>query len=131
MSNISKFVLKANQKALNIVFNDIPPQQNKTLSLSYEYLRIFSPTECHKANSPKSTSTIPNVYHKKNIRLISIEPLGKHGYRMTFDDGFNDIYSDNELLLLSRNFESNWSQYTASLSSTNNREESINFKPIT
>ena len=131
-SNI-RFTLKSKQQTLEIILNNKASESSSVFSFKYEYLRIFSPSELQKTNSNKNTSSTstPQVFHKKNIQLIAIEPLGKHGHRFIFDDGFNDIYSTNELLELSKNFDNNWAQYVEHLSSTRSREESINFKAIT
>lgn len=133
MTNISKFTLNANQDVLEISLKDSLAEQSNPLSLSYEYLRIFSPSECQKAHSAKqpTPNNIPQVFHKKHIQLSHIEPLGKHGHRFIFNDGFNDIYSTAHLLELAYKFDANWSLYLSGLTSTNSREESINFKAVT
>jgi DUF971 family protein len=133
MTSNLKFTLKSKQQTLDLILNNKTSENSPVLSLKYEYLRIFSPSELQKANSNKNTSStsIPQVFHKKNIQLIAIEPLGKHGHRFLFDDGFNDIYSNTELLNLSHNVDENWSRYINNLSTTNSREESICFKNVT
>lgn len=133
MSNHIKFTLKSNKRELEVTFNNVSSAENTTLSLSYEYLRIFSPHERQKALSARNvpSSSIPQVFHKKNIQLSTIEPVGKHGHRLIFNDGFSDIYSNNELLELSNSFNGYWAQYIGSLSNINSREESINFKAVT
>lgn len=131
MSNLLKFILKAKQKTLEIIFEDISVGTNNVLSLSYEYLRIFAPTEITKAHSAKPPTRVPQVFHKKNIDIVTIEPLGKHGHRLIFSDGYSDIYSNTHFIELSQNLDNNWTDYMASLTSTNNREETINFKAVT
>jgi DUF971 family protein len=133
MTNISKFTLNANHDFLEINLKNPSSEQNKPLSFSCEYLRIFAPSECQKAHSGKQATPnkIPQVFHKKNVQLSQIEPLGKHGHRFIFNDGFNDIYSTDHLIKLSETFDANWSLYIKGLSSNNSREESINFKAVT
>ena len=133
MTNISKFTLNADQDILEISLKDSSTEQSKPLSLSCEYLRIFSPSECQKSHSAKAPTpnNIPQVFHKKNVQLSHIEPLGKHGHRFIFNDGFNDIYSTTHLLELANKFDENWALYLNGLTSTNSREESINFKAVT
>jgi len=104
---------------------------NKPINLSFEYLRVFAPAECKKAQGDKTPHKSPQVFHKKNIKLSAIEPLGKHGYRFIFDDDFSDIFSDDDLFNLHQQHTQLWPLYEASLSSVNSREESINFKPVT
>jgi len=135
MRKITKFVLNSKQKTLTFTMKEVEdqnPENKKSQSfvLNYEYLRIFSPSECSKVRSAKYSTAIPAVFHKKNINIVTLEPLGKHGHRIGFNDGFSDIYTDNELLELLNNHKSNWKQYLDQLSSANNREESINFKAV-
>lgn len=131
MSTLFKFVLNTQLYTLDIHFKEDILQKNNIISLTYEYLRIFSPSELNKAKSNTNSPFIPKVFHKKNVTIVAIESVGKHGYRMVFDDGHYDIFSSDELLTLSQQFEQCWPLYIKSLSSTNSREESINFKPIT
>jgi DUF971 family protein len=126
MQNIEKFILNNSQSTLTCCFNDTTQS-----SLTYEYLRVFSPTEQKKTQSKKSPSTTPQVFHKKSVKIIAIEPLGKHGYRFVFDDNYSDVFSDNNLADLVKQHEQLWPEYELSLTSVNSREESINFKAIT
>jgi len=133
MASPIKFTLKTKQQTLEVLLSDATSQSIPPLLLSYEYLRVFSPKELQKVSSNKTSTakSTPQVFHKKNVLLIAIEPLGKHGHRLIFDDGFDDIFSTNELFELSQNFNDNWSCYLENLSTNNSREESINFKAIT
>lgn len=124
-------MLNTHQQVLDVHFTDTSSQQINVISLTYEYLRIFSPSELNKAKPNKNSPFIPKVFHKKNITIIAIESVGKHGYRVLFDDSHHDIFSSDDLLTLSQQFEQCWPLYIKSLSSTNSREESINFKSIT
>jgi len=129
MINISKFTLHADQNILEVELINTLPEQSSKLSLPYEYLRVFSPTECQKALV--NNQEVPPVFHKKNVQLSHIEPLGKHGYRFIFNDGFNDIYCVEHLCTLSKSFDTNWPSYLNTLTTANSREESINFKAVT
>lgn len=126
MQTIKKFILNNAQGNLTCCLNN-----GTEYLLTYEYLRVFSPTEIKKTQSKNSLSTIPQVFHKKNVNVIGIEPLGKHGYRFLFDDAYSDIFCDADLISLSTNHQSLWAEYEASLNSVNSREESINFKAVT
>ena len=126
MKKLDSFILNNALNNLTCVFDS-----NTDIIMSYEYLRVFSPTEIKKIQSNKTQSTTPQVFHKKNVKLIAIEPLAKHGYRFLFDDNYNDIFSDTDLMTLSQNHLSSWPAYKATLTTTNNREESINFKAVT
>ena len=131
MSAILKFILNAKQKTLGVHLNNNTSSQNHIISLSYEYLRIFSPSELSKIAKTNNALSIPEVFHKKDITITFIESVGKHGYRIVFDDGYNDTFSGDELLNLAKQFDQYWPIYINSLSSANSREASINFKSIT
>lgn len=133
MQKISQFTLYSKKAILEIKVEQSTPKEKTLLSFTYEYLRIFSPSELQKVNSYKKTTLppTPQVFHKKNVQISAIEPVGKHGYRFIFDDGFTDIYSTAELLDLSKNVDTNWEQYLKSLTASQSREESINFKAVT
>ena len=89
-------------------------------------LRVFSPA----ALKPKQSNTTPEVFHKKNIQLTRIEPLGKYGHRLVFDDKHSAIYSEEIFINLYENHEINWQKYCDNLTSSQNRESSINFVEV-
>lgn len=126
MNQIVKLTIFTNQGTLAIL-----DSAKNTAELTFEYLRVFSPQERQKANPQKSEAKTPQVFHKKQVKLLNIEPVGKHGYRFIFDDEFSDIYSNEDLTNLTLHFNEWWAAYTNSLSSINSREESINFKAVT
>jgi len=115
---ILQFTLSVKQKKLTLNFDD-----NHQLSFTFEYLRVFSPAE----NKPKGGSTTPEVFHKKNVQLTLIEPLGKHGHRLVFDDQHSAIYTEEIFKNLYKNYQTNWQSYCGGLTSSKNREASINF----
>lgn len=130
MTTILKFVLNTHQQVLDVHLTGINSKKNIFISLTYEYLRIFSPCELSKVQSNKNTPSIPEVFHKKNVNIITIESVGKHGYRIVFDDDHHDVFSAEVLFTLSQHFEQHWPLYIKNLSSTNSREASINFKSV-
>jgi DUF971 family protein len=118
---ITQFTINNKQKKLTLSFDD-----NNQFSYHFEYLRVFSPAEA----KPKNGSTIPEVFHKKNVQLKAIEPLGKYGHRLVFDDQHSAIFTHNDFLSLYQSHEKNWQQYCDSLTSIQNRETSINFTEV-
>ena len=118
---IVQFTLSRQQKKLTLSFDD-----NNQYSYAFEYLRVFSPAEA----KPKNSTNIPEVFHKKNVLLQTIEPLGKYGHRLLFDDQHSAIYTDNDFLALYQNHENNWQQYCDNLTSIQSRETSINFTEV-
>lgn len=109
---ISDFILQP--ASLSLV---IKTQQQRWI-LDYEYLRVYSPMQ--QTNKQKL------IGHKKAVRLIAIEVVGKHGYRFCFDDKHSFIANDNVLIELAKNYQDNWQTYLAFLEKNNvSREAKI------
>ncbi|MFB0980596.1 MAG: gamma-butyrobetaine hydroxylase-like domain-containing protein [Alteromonadaceae bacterium] len=119
--SIIQFSINSKQKKFTLNFDN-----NLQLNFDFEYLRVFSPA----AVKPKKSNAAPDVFHKKNIQLLHIEPLGKYGHRLVFDDKHSAIFTDEIFIHLYENHEINWQQYCASLTSSQNRESSINFVKV-
>jgi len=118
--NIKKFIIKNSDKSLTIDFVN-----GETACLSFEYLRVFTPT---MNNSVKQQ---PLVTHKKSIMLTAIENLSKHGYRLVFDDQHSAIYSAEYLILLIKELDQRWQNYLTELkASGHSREAMINITQL-
>ncbi len=114
---INKFTLVKNKALLIIAWknNNIPDS-----SLSYEYLRISTEQPVKKV-----------ISHKKQVQLLTIEPVGKHGFRLCFDDSYRAIYSVSFLIELARNYQQRWQQYLDDIkASGHSREMSIDIKQL-
>lgn len=98
---IESFTLQVNTSTLKIT------TQQQSWVVSYEYLRVYSPVQQH--------SKQPIIGHKKNVKLIAIEAVGKYGYRFNFDDKHSFIASDKILVALAENKEQNWQIYLKAL----------------
>jgi len=123
---IQSFILDNNQKKLKIEFS--ASESTIDTELSFEYLRISSP-----ANSAKKMKNgqVAIISHKKDVALINIESVAKHGYRLIFDDGHNAIFSEDTLQTLAVEFEERWSNYLSELkTSGHSREAMIDFKQL-
>lgn len=109
---ISDFILQPSSRSLVI------KTQQQCWVLSYEYLRVYSPAQ--QASKQKL------IGHKKEVKLINIEVVGKHGYRFCFDDSHSFIINDNVLIELAQNYQDNWQTYLAFLEKNNiSREAKI------
>ncbi len=116
---ITLFTLNRKQKILTIAFS-----QGQIFDLSFEYLRVFSP-------QTKKSKTAAIEAHKKQVQLVAIEAVGKHGYRFIFDDNYSAIYSFNYLATLATEQEQRWQQYLAQLkASGHSREAMIDIKQL-
>ena len=125
---IERFIINNQSNTLNLLPKQAKHQlksKTESYSLPFEYLRISSPL-----NKPKNSQTI--VSHKKQVQLIAIESVAKHGYRLIFDDHHSAIYSADYLLTLAVEQEARWSDYLDKLKeSSHSREAMIEIKQVT
>lgn len=122
MSNISRFSIHRQSASLSIQFDE-----QASAELSFEYLRVFAPTD----DKGQPTGLTPKVYHKKQVQLLNIESVGKHGYRFIFNDGHSNTYSSEYLQVLVAEFEQRWQHYLNSANSAiNSREATIEIKEV-
>ncbi|SEL58428.1 DUF971 family protein [Colwellia chukchiensis] len=127
MSDIKRFIIDQAAANLALQFDDDNPQRETNFTLSFEYLRVFAPTD----DKGQSSRFPPAVYHKKQVQLLKIESVAKHGYRLLFDDGYSGIYSPDYLLMLATQFQQHWQQYLNSTSNAiNSREATIAIKEV-
>jgi len=116
--NITSFNINNTENSLTIKFVN-----SKVAQLSFEYLRVFTPTTGNKQQAL--------VSHKKSIKLTTIENIGKHGYRLIFDDQHNAIYSSDYLQLLIKEHDQRWQHYLGELkASGHSREAMINITQL-
>jgi DUF971 family protein len=124
MSNISNFTIHRQAASLSLQFDNI---EQDSAELSFEYLRVFAPTD--DKGQPSGLS--PKVYHKKQVQLLSIESVGKHGYRFIFDDDHSNTYSTAYLQVLLAEYEQRWQHYMKSVNSAiNSRETTIEITEV-
>ena len=120
---ISHFIIDKVERKLSLLVN-LADAQAETYLLSFEYLRISSPNDAARKNQ-----TI--ISHKKQVQLLAIEPVAKHGFRFIFDDQHNAIYSDDYLLSLIQEREARWQTYLDELmKSGHSREAMIAVKQV-
>jgi DUF971 family protein len=123
---IERFILDNSQRMLSIEFSansNIPDT-----ALSFEYLRISSPENAVKKTKNNQVAIIS---HKKDVALINIESVAKHGHRLIFDDSHSAIYSEETLQTLALEYEMRWKHYLNDLkASGHTREAMIDFKQL-
>lgn len=119
MAEIQAFSIVAKNNELLISFDN-----NSSYALSFEYLRVYSPLASQGKNAALVT-------HKKLVKLIKIESVGKHGYRFIFDDNHQAIYSTDYLNMLHKEFEQRWQHYLNEIEkSPHSREASIDITQL-
>ena len=104
----SEIKLRQESRLLDVTFSD-----GNTFSLSWEYLRVFSPSAEVRGHSP--TQAVLQL-DKQDIRIVRIEPVGQYALRLEFDDGHNTgLYSWSYLHELGVKYTENWQDYLAKL----------------
>ncbi len=98
--------------------------------LSFEYLRINSPSAEVRGHNPKEEKL---QYGKKNVGISKINRVGNYAIQIVFDDNHDSgIYSWEYLRYLSINKKVLWSKYLKRLSqeglSRDPNEQVLNFK---
>ena len=102
--------LKLHQKSheLEISFED-----GKNFRLSYEFLRVFSPSAEVRGHGPGQETLQTG---KRNVDITSFEPVGNYGVKPTFSDGHDSgIYSWDTLYELGLHHDKLWAAYLAKL----------------
>lgn len=122
---VSQFIFDNSQQQLTLVLSGADGLVRK--QLSFEYLRISSPEKSPtKPNTPQAI-----ISHKKDVLLINIESVGKHGYRLIFNDSHSAIYGEDYLEIIAVNYDDRWQQYLSALkTSGHSREAMIDIKQV-
>jgi DUF971 family protein len=112
MEEITRFILQTDNRQLIVEYdidegNTVEKNKQTSLSFSYEYLRVFSPTQ--------QQAKTPLIAHQQNVLLTTIESVGRHGYRFIFDDNHIAIFSSKKLFELHHNHTQNWQYYINAL----------------
>ena len=103
MSKIKHFVINTTAANLSVLFDDTEKNSSKAIDLSFEYLRVFAPTD----------------------------DKGQHGYRFIFDDNHSNIYNADYLQLLAAEYQQRWQHYLQSTATAvNSREATIEIKEL-
>ena len=98
--------IKLHQKShlLEIVFSD-----GRSFSLSYELLRVFSPSAEVRGHGPGQEVLQTG---KRNIDIVSLEPVGSYAVQPVFSDGHaTGIYSWDYLYSLGAGQDRLWADY--------------------
>ena len=78
-----------------------------------EYLRVLSPSAEVQGHSPAERVTVPG---KRDVGILTVEPIGHYAIRITFDDGHDTgIFTWPYLLELGEQQEARWQAYLAEL----------------
>jgi DUF971 family protein len=95
-------------RSLEVAFDN-----GESFLLSWEYLRLFSPSIEVRGRRGKDRLLITG---KKDVVLSRIEPIGRYAIKCYFDDGHHSgIYDWRYLYELGVNRERNWREHLARL----------------
>lgn len=109
---INRFTINTKQRSVTLNF-----EHGDTACLNFEYLRVSTPNQSKSAKQPSL------VANKKLVQLINIENVGKHGFRLIFDDQHSAIYSTKYIELLIAEHEQRWQHYLAELKASGHSRE--------
>ena len=85
----------------------------ESFDLPAEQLRVLSPSAEVQGHSPEQRQTVPG---KRNVEIISIDPIGNYAVRLTFDDLHDTgLFSWPYLLKLGRKGDALFAEYEAEL----------------
>jgi DUF971 family protein len=100
--------LKDHGRTLEITYG-----ASETYALSAEYLRVESPSAEVKGHGPGQEVTVPG---KKNVRILSLAPVGHYALRIVFDDRHDTgLYTWSYLRELGRDEATRWPAYLQKL----------------
>jgi DUF971 family protein len=101
--------LVKDRRALNVAFDD-----GQTFSLPAELLRVTSPSAEVQGHSESQRKTVGG---KRNVTILSVDPVGNYAVRIGFDDMHSSgIYSWAFLRDLGLNAERRFQDYLDDLS---------------
>lgn len=104
----TKLTVRKDKKSLEIAFGE-----NETYELTAEMLRVLSPSAEVQGHSPEQRKTIGG---KKNVEIMTMEPVGNYAVRITFDDMHDTgIFSWSYFRELGQNKEARWAEHLSEL----------------
>ena len=100
--------LSPDRDSLKVTFKD-----GYSYDLPAEMLRVMSPSAEVQGHSEEQRVTVPG---KRNVKIATMQPVGKYATKITFDDGHDTgLYSWSYLLELGKNKDAKWEAYLEEL----------------
>jgi len=104
MVTITDLALDQKSRVLSLSFDD-----GRTIELSCEYLRVFSPSAEVRGHGPGQEVLQTG---KESVNIVAIEPVGNYAVRLVFSDEHDTgLYAWPFLIELAENKEENWQDY--------------------
>ncbi len=121
--------IKLHQKSrrLEIAFSD-----GRSFSLSYEFLRVFSPSAEVRGHGPGQEVLQAG---KRNVDIVTLDPVGSYAVQPTFSDGHaTGIYAWDYLYSLGEDHDRLWGEYLQKLTAAGANRDSeqglTSMKPV-
>lgn len=104
----TQVVVHQDSRVLELAYED-----GRSFRLSFEFLRVHSPSaEVRGHGRGQETLQVG----KRDVRIVSIEPVGHYAIQPRFDDGHESgIYSWDYLYEIATGHDALWSEYLARL----------------
>ena len=129
MTSITRFTVDMKNKQLRLTANNQGKSEDETMCFSMEFLRVIDHEADEQRANKKANSTL--VTNRKDVLLLTIESLGKHGFRLLFDDKFQKIVTVEDLLYLHAEQAELWRQYLSDIKLSGlTRETAIEIKAL-
>ena len=119
----SEIKLHQKSRELEVSFDD-----GKNFRLSYEFLRVFSPSAEVRGHGPGQEVLQTG---KREVDIVNLEPVGNYGVKPSFSDGHDSgIYSWDVLYDLGLHRDKLWAGYLGRLEEAGeNRDVDTSTKP--
>ena len=113
----TEITLRQKSRVLEIAFSD-----GRTFSLSYEFLRVFSPSAEVRGHGPGQEVLQTG---KRDVDVVSLDPVGSYAVQPTFSDGHaTGIFSWDYLYSLGADHDRLWADYLQKLAAAGQARES-------
>jgi DUF971 family protein len=104
MATPTEISLHSKSRRMEIAFDD-----GRTFALSYEFLRVYSPSAEVRGHGPGQDVLQTG---KKEVDIVAVEPVGQYAIQPRFSDGHDTgIYSWDYLYSLGVNHDRLWREY--------------------
>jgi DUF971 family protein len=108
--------LHQKSRVLEISYSD-----GERFELSYEFLRVFSPSAEVQGHGPGQGVL---QVGKQDVKITQIEPVGHYAIQPTFDDGHDTgIYSWETLYDMGKNKDRYWKEYLEKLEKAGHKHQ--------
>lgn len=100
--------LSGDKRVLTVAFDD-----GGRFDLPAEYLRVLSPSAEVQGHSPSERKLLGG---KREVAILSIEPVGNYAVKLFFDDMHDTgLYGWDYLYVLGREYRHRWAEYLREL----------------